>query len=287
MESKSKLRVRTKAKASESNEKELLEPMSPTTEFFMTEGVTLFILCFFHLEIIVDFPSIYSFLKNVFLNVHPRFSSIAVEDQKGKKRWKRVDVNIKDHVKVPIFDEGLSKEEYSKHFDDYISKISTSKIAQDKPLWELHIFNYPTNINNNNSSSAATFIFKFHHAIADGTSLMGIVFSCFQRADDSSIPLTFPSSSSSKTINSNDKQNHAVKNVIKVFNIVPKFMVSMFHSFNDFGQSLRLFYSEDDRSPIRSGNNEVSPDYRISTVTLSLVDVKRIKTILGVVRPLF
>ncbi|KAL2928248.1 O-acyltransferase WSD1, partial [Bienertia sinuspersici] len=190
-----------------------------------------------------------------------------------------VEVNIKDHIKVPIFGEGLSREEYNKHFDDYISKIATSKIDQNKPLWELHIFNYPTNINNKNSSSA-TFIFKFHHAIADGTSLMGLVFSFFRRADNPSIPLNFPSSSK-RAINSNDKQNH-VENVMKVLTFVPKFIVSVFHSFYDFGQSLRLFYTEDDCSPIRSENNDVSPNYKYSTVTLSLVDVKRIKTILGV-----
>ncbi|KAL2926758.1 hypothetical protein RDABS01_033544, partial [Bienertia sinuspersici] len=174
--------------------------------------------------------------------------------------WKRVEVKIKDHVKVPIFDEGLSKEEYSKHFDDYISKILHQKLLK-------------TNLYGNFTSS-------FHHAIADGTSLMGLVFCFFQIADNPSIPLNFPSSNK-RNINSDDKQNHVVKNVIKVLNFVPKFMVSMFHSFYDLGQSLRLFYIEDDRSPIRSGNNEVSPNYRISIVTLSLVDVKRIKTILG------
>uniref|UniRef100_A0A803MLY1 Diacylglycerol O-acyltransferase n=1 Tax=Chenopodium quinoa TaxID=63459 RepID=A0A803MLY1_CHEQI len=264
-----KLRVSTKAKAQKKlGFDEELEPVSPTTEYFLTERVTLYILCFFELATPANFPCIYAFLNDVFINVHPRFSSIPVEDKKGKSKWKRVEVKIKDHVVIPVYPEGLSTEDYSKHFDDYISKISTSQIPQDKSLWQLHIFNYPT------KNAASTFIYKFHHALADGTSLMGVVYSCFKRVDDPSKPLTFPSRTTST-----EKQSHSMK---KVLNIVPNFMASIFYAFLYFGQSIRLLYSADDRTPIRSGNTEMNPDCRICTVNLSLTDVKRIKTILGV-----
>ncbi|XP_021749898.1 O-acyltransferase WSD1-like [Chenopodium quinoa] len=189
-----------------------------------------------------------------------------VEDKRGKKKWKRVEVNIKDHVVIPAYPEGLSTEDYSKHFEDYTSKISTSQIPQDKPLWQLHIFNYPT------KNAAATFMYKFHHAIADGTSLMGVVYSCYKRVDDPSKPLTFPSRTTPR-----EKQSHSIK---KVFSIVPNFMASFFYTFLHFGQSIRLSFSADDRTPIRSGN--MNPDCRICTVNLSLTDIKRIKTFLGV-----
>ncbi|XP_021765366.1 O-acyltransferase WSD1-like [Chenopodium quinoa] len=264
-----KLRVSTKAKSQKNlGFDEELEPVSPTTEYFLTEGLTIYALCFFELAVSTDFPSVYAFLNDVFINAHPRFSSIPVEDKRGKKKWKKVEVNIKDLVVTPVYPEGLSIEDYSKHFDDYISKISTSQIPQDKPLWQLHIFNYPT------KNAAATFIFKFHHAIADGTSLMGVLYSCYKQVDDPSKPLTFPSRTTPR-----EKQSHSMK---KVFNIVPKFIASIFYTFLYFGQSIKLSYLEDDRTPIRSGNTEMNPDCRICTVNLSLTDIKRIKSTLGV-----
>ncbi|XP_056698723.1 wax ester synthase/diacylglycerol acyltransferase 7 [Spinacia oleracea] len=184
--------------------------------------------------------------------------------------WKKVEININDHVKVPIITKDLSTEEYSTVYDDYISELAINEIALDKPLWELHIFNYPT------KSASATLIFKFHHAIGDGTSLMGIVLSCIQRSDDHSKPLTFPAGTTSR------ENKHTHKTIMKVINIVPKLMASTFYSFYDFGESLRLLYSEDDRTPIRSGDTDINHHYSLCRVDLSLIDVKRIKTTLGV-----
>ncbi|XP_056699093.1 wax ester synthase/diacylglycerol acyltransferase 4 [Spinacia oleracea] len=270
-----KLRVKTKVKSPKSSD-EGCEPVSPTSECFLTMSVTSYILCFFELEFPPHFPSIYAFLNDVFLNVHPRFSSIVVKDAKGKKKWKKIEVNIKDHVKIPLLnkDNISTEEEYSTQYDDYISEIATSEIAVDKPLWELHIFNYPT------KKSVSTLIFKFHHGIADGTSLMGVVLSCIQRSDDPSKPLTFPSRTTS--IRPKENKNSHTQTIMKLFNIVPQFMASIFYSFYDLGQSLRLLHSEDDPTPIRSGYAKINQHYRICTVNLFLTDVKRIKTILGV-----
>ncbi|KAI9119426.1 hypothetical protein K1719_010101 [Acacia pycnantha] len=54
-------------------------------------------------------------------------------------------------------------------------------------LWEVHIVNYPT------SSVASSLIFKLHHALGDGYSVIGALFSCLQRADHPSLPLSFSS----------------------------------------------------------------------------------------------
>ena len=185
-----------------------------------------------------------------------------------------MEVNVEDHVKVAVFGEDKSTEYYSNQFDIYISQLANSKMSLQKPLWELHIFNYPT-IN----GAKATIIFKFHHALADGISLMGVVLSCVQRHDDPFKPLSFPT----KTTTLRPKNSPDA--FMKVLNFVPQFMASVFYSFYYFGQSLRMLYHEDDRTPVRPKNIKCAPlCASIQTLTWSLTDVKRIKTVLGVVR---
>ncbi|KMT15645.1 hypothetical protein BVRB_3g056360 [Beta vulgaris subsp. vulgaris] len=270
------LRVKTKA-----NNKlnENLEPTSPTSEYFLTEVATLYVLCIFELEIPIDSSSIYAFFNDVFLESYPRFSCIPIEDKQRRRNvWKKVEVNVEDHIKFSKFPEHLSPENYSDHFDDYMSKIATSQLPKDKPLWEVHTFNYPTKNN-----VAATLIVKFHHAVGDGTSLMGVVFSCFKRVDDPTLPLTFPSTT--RTSSSKGHQLHDFKaTLMKVINIVPKFLCSMLYNIYDFGQTLRVLLVEDDRTPIRSGITNMALPYsaKICSVTLSLTDVRRIKSLLKV-----
>ena len=71
-----KLRINTKCRKAEFEDG--LEPVSPLTEYLLTESFTLFILAVFELEISVDFSSAYYYLNHLFLNAHPRFSSIPV-----------------------------------------------------------------------------------------------------------------------------------------------------------------------------------------------------------------
>ncbi|XP_021774165.1 O-acyltransferase WSD1-like [Chenopodium quinoa] len=270
----SKLRVNTKVK----NESlELDEPVSPTTGYLLSEVVTLYILGFMELEIPVDFLTIFAFTKDVYANAHPRFSSIVIKDQKGKKMWKKVEVNAEDHIKVAKFPEDLSAESYKDHYDDYISSITTSQLPQHKPLWVIHIINNPKHIN-----AKGILVFKVHHAIGDGTSMMGVFLSCVKRVDDPTLPCTFPSKSTSSTIQR--KMSNTKQIVMNMFNIVPRFIAPIIYSLYDFGQSVGSIFIEDDQTPIRSGNIDTSlpGSTRVCSMTFSLDDVKRIKTLLGV-----
>ena len=156
--------------------------------------------------------------------------------------WKRVEVRPEEHVKVPIFPESDSSGSYDQYFSDYVSKILTEKTPSDKPLWEFHVIKYPT------STACGTVIMKIHHSLGDGYSLMGALLSCLQRADDPSIPLSFPSrkpSSEEEAVQSSGKNRF--KRLISAIS-------SSFSSISDFGWSLiKTGMIEDDISPIRSG----------------------------------
>lgn len=193
-----------------------------------------------------------------------------VRDQAGKMRWKRVQVNPEEHVKVPRFPECNSAELYEQYFDDYVTRILNERTPQNKPLWEIHLIKYPT------SSAAGTIIFKFHHSLGDGYSLMGALLSCLQRTDNPSLPLTFPSRVSSNP-------QHAKKTIFKKLHSV---ISSFFSSMLDFGSSvIKAKMIEDDKTPIRSGYEGTKPQhFTLSNISLSLDHIKAIKSNLGVVR---
>jgi hypothetical protein len=58
---------------------------------------------------------------------------IQVIDENGEKRWKKVEVKLKDHVYVPIFPAEMSSQFYDKYFEDYFSKLSLSQLPQSQP----------------------------------------------------------------------------------------------------------------------------------------------------------
>ncbi|KAI3959474.1 hypothetical protein MKW98_019064 [Papaver atlanticum] len=215
---------------------EYLEPSTPTGEYY---------------SIPIDDSQTKSLLKNVFIPIHRRFSSVLVTGKNGEKHWKKVTVNLDDHIKVPLFEEGLQVEYYDEYFHEYLSKIAMERLPQSRPLWEIYLFKYPT------SNAAGTLVLKFHHALGDGYSLMGALFSCLQRCDNPS-PLSFPK------IRPDDHMNKKT-NVLEILSSLWK------------GNML-----EDQASPIRSAKEDV--DFRpvsISTVTFSLDQIKEIKAKLG------
>jgi hypothetical protein len=181
-------------------------------------------------------------------------------------------VKLEDHVNVPIFPSGLSPTSYDEYLDDYISRIAMDRFPQSKPLWEIHIFKYPT------GNAAGNIIFKLHHALGDGYSLMGALLSCLQRADNPSLPLTFPSHQRSAA------ESH---NIRSVCGTVTQISSLIYNTISDFGWSiLKSSFVEDDQTPIRSADEAV--EFRpitISTMRFSLDHIKSIKAKLGVVRP--
>ncbi|KAK9150145.1 hypothetical protein Syun_008454 [Stephania yunnanensis] len=191
-----------------------------------------------------------------------------ITDSNGVKRWKRINPRLEDHVKKPKFPDGLSVERYDAYFQEYLTEVATGQLPQWRPLWELHIFTYPT------SSAAGAVIFKLHHSLGDGYSLMGALFSCFRKLDDPSLPPTLPS------LGFNFRSTLDEKSITRK---VPRLFSMLFNTFSDFTWSLfKSSVLKDDKSPIRSGAEGVEfLPITISTVSFSLDVIKQIKTNLG------
>uniref|UniRef100_A0A803LHI3 O-acyltransferase WSD1 C-terminal domain-containing protein n=1 Tax=Chenopodium quinoa TaxID=63459 RepID=A0A803LHI3_CHEQI len=238
-------------------------------QYLNSKALNSCILAILESEVPIDESCALPQLRDVFLPINPRFSSIMIYDKKGVRQWKRVEVNLQDHVYVPRFLEGLSSESYDDYFDEYLTKISVEPLPQDKPLWELHIINCPT------SKAAGHIIFKLHHALGDGYSLMGALLSCVKRADNPSLPLTFPSTRARSEVKNTNSKGYMTK--------VPRALSAIFKGASDFGYSfLKSTCIADDQTPIRGESKRTSSNpLKVSTLAFSLEQIKLIKTKLG------
>ncbi|KAM0942251.1 putative O-acyltransferase, WSD1, O-acyltransferase WSD1 [Dioscorea sansibarensis] len=234
------------------------EPVSPTGQYLSSSVLNVTVLAIFETLMPIDDSRSIAALQSIFLPINPRFSSIMVRDEHGVQKWRKVEVKLEDHVKVPVFPPGL--ELYDEYLQDYITRISMEPLPFSRPLWDVNIIKYPT------STAAGTLIFRLHHALGDGFSLMAALFSCLKRADDPSLPLTFPSSKPRRGWDS-------------FLGFAHELTYACVNTIRDFGWSLmKSSVMEDSVSAIRSGVPFVeSRPINLSYFELSLEDIKTIK----------
>lgn len=244
------------------------EPVSPTGQYFNSSALNISILAIFESDERLDDSQVLATVEKLFLPVSPRFSSIMVQDEEGIQHWKRVKVNLEDHVKSPIFPPGIDF--YDKFIEDYLTKLAIERLPTSRPLWELHLLKYPTR------STAAAAVFKLHHALGDGFSLMGALFSCLKRADDPSLPLTFPVRRQNPTPAKIGTLMQCCRSAMRAVEIG-------LNTVTDFAWGMmKSTLLEDDRTPVRSG--VAGAEFRpliISKVVFSLEDARKVKDKLG------
>ncbi|XP_060218404.1 wax ester synthase/diacylglycerol acyltransferase 11-like [Lycium barbarum] len=174
-----------------SEEKEAIL-LSPPTRMFHEPNYNVYIVAIMGWKVPIEVDAIKAEIQRKLLK-HPRFSSLQVMDEsdgRGEMRWVPTTVNIDDHIIVPqIADDKMDTD---KLVEEYISNLSTTTIDMSKPLWDFHALNVKT------SHAKATSIFRFHHSLGDGVSLMSLLLSCFRSISDPSCLPTLPVPSSSK-----------------------------------------------------------------------------------------
>ncbi|XP_010242035.1 PREDICTED: O-acyltransferase WSD1-like [Nelumbo nucifera] len=237
-------------------------PLSPLSQIM--HSLTIIVVAGF--DVPFDKSQTVELLKAMHTTSDPRLFSVIVTDRKGVHRWKKVtQVAYEDHIFVASFPEGLSMEDYDKHFKDYLTKVSVTPFSDNLPPWEVHAIMYPT------SNGAGSLVFKFSHALGDGYSSLGSIMTLCRREDDPSLPITFPSSTS-KAGRKNSWSRSASVLISWFINTVRDSAVS----------TLQGTFLRDDKTPIRSGTPPVGlQPMEISPVSFSLDCIKRIRSKLG------
>ncbi|KMZ58450.1 O-acyltransferase WSD1 [Zostera marina] len=254
-----------------------VQPVSPSSQYFITSELALFIIAAFEMEAPFDDSKGLELVEKLFLPINTRFSSILIRDVKGLQHWKKVKINLEDHIIVPCFPSDLSPESYEQRIQDYISNLSLTPFPENKPLWEIHNIKYPT------TKCLGTLVFKLHHSLGDGFSLMGALFSSLGRADNPSLPLTFPAARSRTKTMHGVHANRKPTATAVVYGKISRFLSTSVNTARDFFSGLiKSSLTQDDTSPIRSGaiGIEFLP-VQISTLTFPLDSIQLIKAKIG------
>jgi hypothetical protein len=101
-----------------------------------------------------------------------------IDDNKcgSKSKWESTKVNVENHVTVPNLDPNMNSPD--QFVEDYISNLSTVPLDLSKPLWEMHILNVKT------LDAEAIAVFRIHHSLGDGASLISLLLACSRKTSD-------------------------------------------------------------------------------------------------------
>uniref|UniRef100_A0A453FD06 diacylglycerol O-acyltransferase n=1 Tax=Aegilops tauschii subsp. strangulata TaxID=200361 RepID=A0A453FD06_AEGTS len=93
-------------------------------------------------------------------------------EEDATPKWVRTTVDLDDHVIVPDLEPTGTSADPDRALENYVSSLSTLPMDHSRPLWELHVLDFPT------SDAAAALVLRVHHSVGDGVSLLSLFIAC-------------------------------------------------------------------------------------------------------------
>ncbi|KAI3681847.1 hypothetical protein L6452_36652 [Arctium lappa] len=162
------------------------EPLSPSALLFHEPNFNVHVIAIMGSKNPIDPRVAFEKLPHTLLK-HYRFSSLQVVDDKngGTMKWVPTNVNLRDHIIIPTIPQTLDSSP-DQFLQDYVHNLSKTSIDASKPMWEIHLLNLET------SDAAAVVIFRIHHSLGDGTSLMSLLLACTRQISNPDAVPTIP-----------------------------------------------------------------------------------------------
>ena len=154
-----------------------------------------------------------------------------------------------------------------KYMEEYICNLTKTTLDFSKPLWDLHLLNVKT------SNAEVVAVFRIHHSLGDGTSLMSLLLACTSKASD---PMALPSVPMMKKSKSSVGSERWWKAFRLVWNIIIDVLMVI----------AAMLFLNDRNTPLRGPPNVGSTGWRIIHRTISLEDVVMIKNAMSTVSQL-
>ncbi|KAL9240532.1 hypothetical protein vseg_014739 [Gypsophila vaccaria] len=269
--------IKTRSNTTAKTTLEEEEPLSPAARLFHTPQFNCCIIAIVGSKTKVNVEVIKEGIKNTMI-MHPRLSSKLVFDQKkgGKPTgWIRTKVNVDDHIIVPDLDPDLDQPD--QFVEDYVSNITKTPMDLSKPLWEIHILNIKT------KDANALAIFRIHHSIGDGTSIMSYVLACTrQSANPCALP-TLPTSRKNKRPVVSPNYPRPLGLLLSLFYVLVFVLKLLWNTLVDLGLfcSTTLWF-KDTNNVLKGGFGVGKSPKRFVYRTVSLDDIKLVKKALDV-----
>lgn len=191
-------------------------------------------------------------------------------------RWVATEVEIEKHVIVPEVDPNMDMKSAEEFVEDYVYHLSKTRIEKSQPLWDLHLLNVKTS-----SESEAVGIFRIHHSLGDGTSLMSLLLACTRQINDPEALPTIPVKNKNKK--QQDKERYrGFWNVLMTFwSLLQLFWNTAVDIFMFMATA---FFLKDTENPLKGPAGVEFTPRRIVHRTVSLDDIKLVKNAMNAVR---
>ncbi|KAL0365378.1 UNVERIFIED_CONTAM: O-acyltransferase WSD1 [Sesamum angustifolium] len=151
------------------------QPLTPAGRLFLQPLMNQVINCVLGSDYPIDLGCVKTQIQNSIMLKHPRFCSLMVRDSSGREHWRKTQVDVDRHLIIhhhSLSDDLSVSDEDA--INDYMADLSfSSPLPTDKPLWEIHVL-----------AAHKAVVFRVHHALGDGISLMSMLLSSCRKVDD-------------------------------------------------------------------------------------------------------
>ncbi|KAB1993646.1 hypothetical protein ES319_D13G045300v1 [Gossypium barbadense] len=251
------------------------EPLTPAGRLFLQPETDIVIHCIIRGKNPADMDAIKSAIKSSLMVQHPRFCSLLVRDKNGFEHWRKTPIDIGQHVVVlnnrldksgNFIDQTqgstTTEEDDEAAVNQYVADLSVSSpLSTDKPLWELHVL-----------TAHKCAVFRIHHSLGDGISLMSMLMANCRRADDAdALPRMVPDK---KTVIKGEKG----RDWFWLFGVLWWFLkMVVFTLLFSMEFVLRSLLVSDEKTAITGGDGVELWPRKLATAKFLLDDMKLIK----------
>lgn len=233
------------------------EPLTPAGRMFLQKEMAQMIHFAVGMKLPINVDAVKVAVKDSAMLKHPRFCSLMVRDAQGIEHWRKTDIELDRHFIIVDDPVGSEIDHDETAVNEYLADMSLSSLQLDetKPLWEIHVLKAHNCI-----------IWRIHHALGDGISLMSMFLTLCRRVDEPDLLPTIPSSSRA-TIGRSSWCISMIKFVFKVW-------LTVVHV---IGFTLRSLWVRDPKNPISGGDGVELWPRKLATAQFRLDDMKLVK----------
>ncbi|KAL8027656.1 hypothetical protein ABFX02_14G110600 [Erythranthe guttata] len=236
------------------------EPLTPAGRLFVQPQMEQIINVAIAVESPLDVDAFKAEVESSVMVKLPRFRSLLVRSSGGREYWRRVQIDVSRHV-IPhhhsVSDDPAVSDEDA--VNDFMADLCVSSpLPTDKPLWEVHLL-----------AAHRTVVFRFHHALGDGISLMSLLLSCCRRADD---PTQTPTAGAASAAAKPPRRRWSAWKLAKLIWYTLVYVVEF---------TLRALWLSDERTAVSGGAGVELWPRRLATARFRLEDMKTVKRVVA------
>lgn len=235
------------------------EPVTPAGCAFLQPSLNAHIIVILGSKVPINIDFLKAGLHETIIK-HKRFRSVVRKSDKGELIWVPTCVNLDEHIVIARGDTSSPT-----FVEDYVAQLAHAPpLDQSRPLFEFHILRAKL------GDAVENTVFRVHHALGDGTSLMSLLLACTRKAEDPNLLPSLPTQ-----VYRIRKKELAWK---AFFVLIWSFLVILWYTFLDvFSFIATMLWLEDSPTPLKGSLGVEKLPRRLAHRTVCMDDIRIVK----------